>query len=1248
MVRESHKRFMGKYPYFLDKNVGSNFFRTSNVDNRSIQRLYNELFKLYESFHISKRLLIWREQSKDYDYEINFEVNYPNIKEVSIYKDDALIYFEEFPIKIKNDDTVDDSTDHFHYTYTCNHKKEYIQKVTPYQCTECGTIYYTTRDNAPNVCEECNNTTYTKLDTYQCTECGEIYYTTENNPITDCTENNHTNTLQKKDTYQCLSCGTIYYTNTQLEECSKCYIEDYTNKKNYNIQATNTELILENIIINVEITNRTHTKTIQLNYENNWNNTTGLIPYNNKEYYIQNITIENNYELPPNTEITITEIEKIPTSNNLGLIPPEYYDDQTIIIEDNSITTNNDKVIESIQHKYHIKANQVYINGIEIEIYNQYKKLVDTVELNIYNNFEADSKTLDTLHNSTGTEYEYSFKYDRAYDLTITPVPVYNADEDDELDDDYQPVEIPIIPINQFRMEVLTYDEYYLVKGYPERDEPLKDNKNRVTFDVYDHDISLDEIGALNNIPRKKYNIVEDYLLYPLTEPPYNNNGSEDDYHYMKRMLKYNVLLWASMNSDMIYSIDKDYLTNIGVTEDEFNLYKGNARLFVQRFNPVSLELWKIYGLESRLVNREKYLLKVFDEQKHPFDEDTGLVKCWSPLLWEHKDRFCNIVEEDYYFFVNSSTVRPLLYEPVDFEFTLLNNIGEKVEGYDFYVDIYKIHENTMWITDDYKSFREEHSKEIIGSSTNQPNDYYELINKVHNTAREQEFDGDYYLLNHITENKVRVPSFVFENTSTDKDGITILVFVAYNSTTGEEIGRCDVSIKVRDSNNADWYVDQDFLEKNQDIPPEDYVPLGTRKAPFLDLQSAMDKVNVNNDLICVSSKYVDIPSTISVSESANIIGETLNINGTEWIPRLRSSYYDTYVDKDTGESVSTGRLSRRFFNIIGGKGTQLTLCNLRLKSGAINNYVGIQSWINNSPNLNKLETVIIHGGAVKLTLDILHEYTDYYPYDFIPFRLTVTQKGKNNKGMSGMTVGLYYHDNLIKTYVTDNNGVVEDVFNLNETYVGDYSFSVGNMSNLFFESLYTHNIDANQEPSYEYRVDNGSLTWRLTDYPVDSDVSFFIDGELVSVKNTNNEGEVSYLYQNIDWGKHILYTTVDNESDGKVLDECIIESKVSMSRLDGETLVKDLVIDESNYTIQYDTVTVDANSTLSDLDGVVTDIVLDDDGHVLSVESFDCNPLFAENDFITFTDYNMLKNSLTDIQWVDGFLVFNRIGEFK
>ena len=40
--------------------------------------------------------MIWKEQYVPNEYQINFIVNYPNLKRVQCYKNNELIYFEEY------------------------------------------------------------------------------------------------------------------------------------------------------------------------------------------------------------------------------------------------------------------------------------------------------------------------------------------------------------------------------------------------------------------------------------------------------------------------------------------------------------------------------------------------------------------------------------------------------------------------------------------------------------------------------------------------------------------------------------------------------------------------------------------------------------------------------------------------------------------------------------------------------------------------------------------------------------------------------------------------------------------------------------------------------------------------------------------------------------------------------------------------------------------------------------------------
>ena len=58
MVKNSLQSLLDKYPYFLNKSEESNFYKVQWVNNENFKTLYNDLFKVYESFHLTKNLLI--------------------------------------------------------------------------------------------------------------------------------------------------------------------------------------------------------------------------------------------------------------------------------------------------------------------------------------------------------------------------------------------------------------------------------------------------------------------------------------------------------------------------------------------------------------------------------------------------------------------------------------------------------------------------------------------------------------------------------------------------------------------------------------------------------------------------------------------------------------------------------------------------------------------------------------------------------------------------------------------------------------------------------------------------------------------------------------------------------------------------------------------------------------------------------------------------------------------------------------
>lgn len=211
----------------------------------------------------------------------------------------------------------------------------------------------------------------------------------------------------------------------------------------------------------------------------------------------------------------------------------------------------------------------------------------------------------------------------------------YTFDENvDTFEYSYTDTSLNKVPVDKYMLIVETYEEYHLEKGFPENDE-AQDN-------VYDHDESLDTIGLFLDVPRKKYIPVDEYD-YSRTEPPYHPiltlddgltvNATEDDYHYMCRLLEY-----------------------------------------ISRYHTESLptlEIWKYLGVDADIQNREYRLCKMFEESLH----NEG----WSPLDWEHKDPQCVVDDESYFLFVMVDNDSPFRGQQVRFTLQVLNSLGGNV-----------------------------------------------------------------------------------------------------------------------------------------------------------------------------------------------------------------------------------------------------------------------------------------------------------------------------------------------------------------------------------------------------------------------------------------------------------------------------------------------------------------------------------------------------------------------------------------
>lgn len=347
-------------------------------------------------------------------------------------------------------------------------------------------------------------------------------------------------------------------------------------------------------------------------------------------------------------------------------------------------------------------------------------------------NFVANFKNLKTVtcYKNDDVIYTESFEYS---DFVDTFEYSYTSSTLDEVEDESL---ADIIPQHQFKIEIETYDEYSLIKGWPENDT-YQGNE-------FDHDLSLDKLGD-PNIPRKKYLIVGPEL-YSSTEPPYNDRATEDDYHYMKRMLEYNL-----------------------------RLHDTPA--------PV-LEIWKLYGITATMENRERLLLKMFDIYKHGHMTDDRVdengnyiakgdrlyVDRWEPELWEHKDGFCEKLDDfGQIFFVNANNVNPKKFSDVIFTFNFLNIYGQNVD-IEYAVDIY--------------------------------------------------LDGD------ILEPDYHFSTFKINTENLDELNVNLFKFFAKNNE-GEIIGEQEIEINVKGCNDADFYVRADGDDRNPGSKDEPFATIG-------------------------------------------------------------------------------------------------------------------------------------------------------------------------------------------------------------------------------------------------------------------------------------------------------------------------------------------------------------------------------------------------------------------------------------
>lgn len=292
-----------------------------------------------------------------------------------------------------------------------------------------------------------------------------------------------------------------------------------------------------------------------------------------------------------------------------------------------------------------------------------------------------------------------------------------------------------IIPTEKYTITVETWDEYTTTKGFPEN--PI------IVGDEYDHDYSLDAFGEYFRCPRRTYKEVKT-SQYPDTIPAYDNQVTEDDYHYMQRLLY--------------------YATHLNDTP-----------------LPV-LEIFKLFSItDAQLLNRSRLICRMIDTSKHL--ENGVYNRGWVPQRWEHKDGWCEGLSDDLFLFANVNNNNLLEGQKFNFTFKILNSKGEEVYNNNTY--------NTI-------------SETIIEESEKS---YIIVPYKNNKLFKEGLFLNSNETWSLKTEDINNTDStFIFKCFKTMEDAqkdTTHDLIIHENDLTSEEI-----YITVKGCNSADWYVD--------------------------------------------------------------------------------------------------------------------------------------------------------------------------------------------------------------------------------------------------------------------------------------------------------------------------------------------------------------------------------------------------------------------------------------------------------
>lgn len=306
-----------------------------------------------------------------------------------------------------------------------------------------------------------------------------------------------------------------------------------------------------------------------------------------------------------------------------------------------------------------------------------------------------------------------------------------------------------VIPTEKYIISIETWDEYTASKGFPENQTQLNNE--------FDHDTTLDYWGEFFNIPRRQYQEVLE-SQYASTYPAYDNQPSEDDYHYMQRILYYT-----------------SHLSNTPL--------------------PV-LEIYKLFSLPATMLNRERLLCRMIDTSRHSVDGKYN--REWEPQEWEHKDAWCNGKDENYYLFANVNNTSPIQGQKFKFDFKILNSLAKEV----YNTSNYNLIEESVINEEETPFLIVPFINNVMVQGLNLKSDEIWTL-----TTKDIDEEDSLFVFK-AYRNTEEIQQDILENDGLFKEG-------------DGDIVSDEILITVRGCHNADYYVSSDGNDNNDGISKE-------------------------------------------------------------------------------------------------------------------------------------------------------------------------------------------------------------------------------------------------------------------------------------------------------------------------------------------------------------------------------------------------------------------------------------------